>query len=264
MCTSFSIYSNEILYGMNFDISSRPIKFSLVNKKDNKALLILQKKNGTFYPSFGFTENGVFANLLMVEPTEKGKYRRGKNIVHIMKIFDEVISNKVAVEDIKEKYKQFSIVNVPSFSVHSMIANMNITVFIEPGEEIISEDRTSKKYFVLSNGSIADSQKEADNRYCTCSLGLEKYEQNISVEKGFEILKSCCQKDGEYPTQLSMISRPREGEIYFVAQRDFDKVYKYSFKTDIITLWKGEGQREDILLKKELLLEALETVSKDK
>lgn len=257
MCTSFTIYSNEILYGMNFDISSRPIKFSLVIRNSNKALLILQKENGTFYPAFGFTESGVFANLLMVKQNEKGKYRRGKNVVHIMKIFDEVMTNQISVEDIKGKYNNHSIVNVPNFSVHSMISNMNTTIFLEPGEGIVYDNEGLNKYFVLSNSSIVDFEKAKDSRYNICRLGLDEQGNNISVEKGFDILKSCSQSDGDYPTQLSIISKPREKEIYLAVERNYEKIYKYSFETDKISIYQGCEKADEILLKKELLLTEL-------
>jgi hypothetical protein len=92
MCTSFVVYREKTVIGMNFDISKRPIKMVL---RDDNQLIILQKENEQFLPAFGLNKNGTFINLLSVDPNEEGKYRRGKNCVHIMKLFDDVLGVRI-------------------------------------------------------------------------------------------------------------------------------------------------------------------------
>ncbi len=266
MCTSFVVHSDTTLIGMNFDISTRPIKFVL---KDDDQLLILQKDNGQFLPAFGMNSSGTFMNLIMVNPTEEGKYRRGKNCVHIMKLLDVVLSNRVELSQLKDFLEDNTIVNVPNYSVHSMISGRDRKTFVvEPGRENIDMDSIDRDFVVLTNFSLKDKMVQADthvsgdghDRYRKAYDTLIRNTESFDVETGFALLQETVQHHGDYPTQLSVMFIPDEHKVYFTLNGEFEKVFAFSFANKQISTSKGfANDSSSVLSKKGILLSELET-----
>jgi len=74
MCTSFVFRKDDhVLVGMNFDNDGKKFRLSICRGND---FLASVQVNGNFYPSFGISPQEVFVNDLMVDPCEKGKYKR--------------------------------------------------------------------------------------------------------------------------------------------------------------------------------------------
>jgi hypothetical protein len=263
MCTSFALHGEKTYIGMNFDISDRPIKMALIK---NNQLIIFQKENGSFFPAFGFNENGTFMNLLMVDPNEKGKYRRGKNCVHIMKLFDDVLSERIEVSSLNDYLTENTIVNVPNYSVHSMIAGIGRHSYVvEPGRENLSLDTLDQDFMVLTNFPFEADQNynevsgDGSDRYQKAYHSLLNRKESFQVDEGFSILKGTSQTEGDYPTQLSMISVPEEQVIYFTLKRSFNKIFKFSFQENQIQTHRGfEVSSHHPLSKKGILLTELE------
>lgn len=264
MCTSFVVHKDNTIIGMNFDISKRPIKMIL---QKNSQFLILQYEDGEFLPAFGFNNSGTFMNLLMVNPNEEGKYRRGKHCVHIMKLFDEVLSEKIELSSLHEYLHDHSIVNVPNFSVHSMIAGMNRNSFIiEPGRSNVNMSELEQDFMVLTNFSLSDQSHEdysevignGNERYTQAYETILRNKETFNKDVGFSVLEETAQHDGEYPTQLSVISVPAEGLIYFSLDGDFNKTFEFSFTDLQIRTSKGfVNSNYCPLTKKGVLLEEL-------
>lgn len=265
MCTSFVVHMDNTIIGMNFDISKRPIKMIL---QKNSQFLILQYENGEFHPAFGFNNSGTFMNLLMVDPNEEGKYRRGKQCVHIMKLFDEVLSDKIELSSLHEYLHDHTIVNVPNFSVHSMVAGMNQNSFIiEPGRSNINMSEIDHDFMVLTNFSLSDQSHDehrevrgpGSDRYTQAYEMIQNNKETFSKDVGFSVLEETAQYSGEYPTQLSVISVPAESLIYFTLNGDFNKTFEFSFSDLQIRTSKGfVNSNHCPLTKKGVLLEELE------
>jgi hypothetical protein len=265
MCTSFVIHSDKTYIGMNFDISKRPIKLVLNN---DHQLLVLQSEGGQFFPAFGLNESGTFMNLLMVDPTEEGKYRRGKNCVHIMKLFDEVISGRIGLSRLNEYLDRNTIVNVPGHSVHSMIAGVSrVTHIVEPGRQNIHMHTSHKNFTVLTNFPLSENdptdyklvQGPGNDRYIKACEVITEHKDNFDIRAGFNLLKETVQHSGDYPTQLSMMYIAEEQEVYFTLNGDFNKVFEFSFQTKEIRSNEGfTSQRSLPLTKKGVLLSELE------
>lgn len=233
MCTSFVIHADQTIIGMNFDISQRPIKLALIDEQ----FIIFQKYEGRFLPAFGCTKSGIFMNLLSVAPNEAGSYRRGKNCVHMMKLFSDVLAEKVELSNLQKYLDETKIVNVPNYSVHSMITGNNQKTFIvEPGRPLI--ERT-KKVAVLTNftfSTLLDADYKnvkgtGSERYKRAYEEISKNEDSFSLESGFKVLQQTAQYEGDFPTQLSIIYIPDEETVYFTVRRDFKKVFSFSFLT---------------------------------
>jgi hypothetical protein len=266
MCTSFAVHLEKTFIGMNFDISKRPIKIIF---QDDDQLIILQNENGQFFPAFGLNANGTFMNLLMVDPIEDGKYRRGKNCIHIMKLFEDILRGRIEMSSLKDFLDGNAIINVPNYSVHSMIAGKNRKTFIiEPGRKNIDFDSVDRDFMVLTNFPVSENMdKEYTNvngpghdRYIKAYETIEINKESFGIESGFSLLEGTVQHDGDYPTQLSMIFIPEESKVYFTLNGSFEKVFEFSFTNKQILTMKGFTGANNILLsKKSVLLSELET-----
>lgn len=244
MCTSFVYQGSRTWIGMNFDISDRRIK--LVCQKAGQ-LLVMQEDGGQFYPALGINRNGTFMNLQMVEPSEEGKYRRGKNCVHIMRLFADVLDEKVALSDVRGYVERHAIVNVPGHSVHSLIAGKGQACVVEPGQKALgNEAAADEPFMVLTNFSrFARDERQREQGE---GPGADRYrvarERLLAVQAfepatGFAILQETAQRGGAFPTQLSLVAAAEEGVVYFTLHADFAKVLRFSFHDRLIQTESG-------------------------
>jgi hypothetical protein len=245
MCTSFVLYSDKTYIGMNFDISDRPIKIGI---KGADQLLVFQKDGSSFFPAFGINKKGTFMNLLMVAPNEAGRYRRGKNCVHIMRVFDDVLGGRTGPGELSVYLRDRTVVNVPNISVHSMVAGRDrCACVIEPGRANIPFDGVDRDFLVLTNFPLSDWIGRDDHdvtgsgadRYKICRRMLSENQHAFSVDQGFGILEATSQAGGGYPTQLSMLAVPEDGAVYFTIRRRFSRQYAFSFADNVVRTEEG-------------------------
>ncbi|MFE6073371.1 hypothetical protein ACFVQB_02715 [Paenibacillus sp. NPDC057886] len=265
MCTSFAVHLDKTFIGMNFDISRRPIKIVLIGEDQ---LLVLQNDDGQFYPAFGLNSSGTFMNLLMVDPIEEGKYRRGKNCVHIMKLFDEILSGRIELSQLSEYLTNNVIVNVPSHSVHSLIAGRNRkTYIVEPGRKNIDINSSDRDFVVLTNFPVSDNfdneyknvEGPGNDRYIKAYEVITNNKEAFNIATGLNLLKDTAQQSGDYPTQFSLIFVPEESKVHFTLNGDFTKIFEFSFINKQIQSIEGFTSNNSLkLTKKGILLSELE------
>jgi hypothetical protein len=260
MCTSFVLHKDKTYIGMNFDISERPIKLAL---SGDNLLLISQIEHGRFLPAIGLNGNGTFMNLQMVDQNEKGNYRRGKNYVHIMRLFDEVLSGKMETTSLPSYLSEKEIVNVPNYSVHSLVAAPSRNSYIvEPGRLLINLGSIENDFMVLTNfslsGKLKHSKEELNGpgkeRYEKAYQEINDYQDQFSADRGLAVLHDTAQLEGEYPTQLSMIFVPEESALYFTLGREFNKIFQFSFLENTIKTFRGFKVNNNIIISKKGIL----------
>ncbi|MDF2679459.1 MAG: hypothetical protein K0R47_649 [Brevibacillus sp.] len=257
MCTCFVVHGERTFIGMNFDISERPIK--LVYQKDSQ-LIVLQEEQGQFLPAFGINKSGTFMNLHMVEANEAGKYRRGKNCVHIMKLFEDILGEKLALREVPAFVDDHAIVNVPGHSVQSLIAGKDLQAcVVEPGKRAINVATVNQNFLVMTNFSLSERNEDecmagevpGADRYQAVSERLASLQEEMELTTGFSVLQDALQHGGDFPTQLSLIVIPDEGLVYFALHGNFKKIYSFAFHDQQIRTEKGFlGPRETSLTKK--------------
>lgn len=259
MCTSFVLHRNNTFIGMNFDISERPIKLSLVN---GEQFIVYQKEGVKFFPAFGINRRGIFMNLLMVAQSDAGQYRRSKDVVHIIKLFEGLLGGQISPQNLDELLAEKTVVNVPKISVHSIVVGESHQAWvIEPGRGEIRLDQTGKDHLALTNFPLMDFfGKDCEvsgygaMRYQTCMGMLANAPEDFSVAQGFEILAATAQADGDFPTQMSMMAVPEDEKLWFCVQRDFLQRYEFSFADQTLRV---EGGKNFVLDKKGILLSEL-------
>ncbi len=263
MCTSFVVKGDRTWIGMNFDISARPIK--LVYQKDSQ-LLVMQEEQGQYLPAFGINQKGTFMNLHMVEANAAGAYRRGKDCVHIMRLFEDVMGEKLAPGEVTSFVNDHLIVNVPGHSVQSLVAGTEVACVVQPGRQVIEITSSDRQTLVLTNFSLSDA-KEKDSpvsdapgadRYRIVSERLASLQTVLDVETSFSILEDAVQQGGDFPTQLSLVVLPEERLVHFALHGNFAKTYCFSFDDRHIRTTKGFfSPKECILPRKGLLISEL-------
>lgn len=245
MCTSFVVHGERTFIGMNFDLSERPIK--LVYQRDSQ-LIVLQQEQGQYLPALGVNKNGTLMNLHIVEANEAGMYRRGKNCVHIMKLFEDIMGEKLALADVPAFVEDHAIVNVPGHSVQSLIAGKDQQAYVvEPGKRAIDVATMNQHFFVLTNFSLSERHEKEDmtrqlhgaDRYQTVSERLTSLQEQLEPDRCFSILQAAVQQGGDFPTQLSLLVVPDEGLVYFALHANFEKIYRFSFHDQHIRTEKG-------------------------
>ena len=65
-CTSFAVYSNGPLYGMNFDYSEVPIRFTIREFGDLSVFQMEFNVDGDYIPTVGMNSKGLFASCQML------------------------------------------------------------------------------------------------------------------------------------------------------------------------------------------------------
>ena len=155
MCTSFVLCADKTYIGMNFDIFDRPILLSL---KGSDQLIVLQYDGAGFQHAFGINQSGTFMNMLMVEPNEAGKYRRGKDCIHVSRLFDEILGGKFDPASVDRLLIEKAIVNGPAMvSVYNMLAMVGRQVWVvEPGRGVIPFGVTGNDFMALTNFPLSD------------------------------------------------------------------------------------------------------------
>jgi hypothetical protein len=61
---------------------------------------------------------------------------------------------------------------------------------------------------------------------------------HFSVGDALKVLEAA-KLDGGYPTQCSMVFLPRSQEVYIALKQDFEKIWKASLKTGLVTTYLG-------------------------
>jgi len=153
MCTSLTWRKDEVFVAMNFDYGDRPFSLSTKNPKQ-----FIVYAGGA--PCFGVNSDGTFVNHLMLDSNGSGFYKRGKNVVHTIKLITNILSGKLAQENIDVFLSDKEIVNIPDNSCYSMIVDRHGNVWVvEPGRGIIKSVADESPFYLMTNFSLIDYRK---------------------------------------------------------------------------------------------------------
>lgn len=239
MCTSFVYRKNIVLVGMNFDNDGREYHVSDI---DGKGFLIAVKMGDVFFPSIGISSNGIFVNDQMVDPNEKGVYKRqnAKRWV-TSKLIETILKTNINFSEIISLLEQVEIVNVPKLSTHNLIVGRNGDIcVVEPGRKNIISKKEESDWFILTNFPISDYKGatptnvtgSGSDRYMKGLNLLKKKNNQMSIQSGFSILKELQQNNSAWITELSLIYDVTNRELFYCQQRNFEDVKRVSLKLD--------------------------------
>lgn len=244
-CTSFAVYRQNTLYGMDFDYSDVPIRYVISQNGGTAVFHVDFETYGRYVPIAGMNEHGLFLAVQMLYP-EALKTPGGEE-KELHTFAQEALFSMQSVEEALRALEYQRVVN--SFlMLHCMLADKNGTaIVLEPGD---GENRITQNpgdYLVMTNFFNADfyhpDTRRMENVDCTRYLAAEncilQRGDAFSIADGMATLESAMQKDGDYPTQNSIVCDPTNGEIYIAIRGEFETVWKVSLQEKTIENFRG-------------------------
>jgi len=245
-CTSFAVFSDNNLYGMNFDYPETEIKLIIHRTKAGKAFSMEFKQGNEYFPFAGMNSKGLFVAVQMLYPEKKWKKELEKNEIYIGEL-GGLIGEYEKVEQIEQYIEDKKLVNMP-ITVHQLFADKSGgSMIVEAGEDGNRTVKTKKDFVVMTNFSnfdfIGKTYNEVygagDSRYKAAYEYIKENFDRFNLESGWEILKRTAQASGGYETQCSMMFDPQKGDVYIALKRDFEKIWKISLENETIESVKG-------------------------
>ncbi len=270
-CSSFVVYFDEPIYGMNLDINS-DIKIMLDEDEDSglRIFSLYFSYRGACYGSnLVMTSKGQFRCLQEQYPLEAVKKTLGAHeryigyiLLHHMLAYD-LDETLAGLEGIK-------LVQPPIGSGHILFADVDgKAAIIEVGKdknEIIS---MVDDFLVMTNFKNSDFRDVAYDQIE--AVGSERYQaiykyilnnrDNFNLASAFEALSLVATGI----TKCSMVFVPGENNIYFALNGSFEKLWRLSLTDKTIYTFKGFAEPQEYPVPREGIAASylLEIVRKD-
>jgi len=249
-CSSFVVYSDTVMMGMNFDYAMNPdVRFSLQRIGEIRTLTVAFS-SGLFYHDFLVMNTaGVFAALQAVPPVVyKGDHDRP---TLGMDLLLSMVSRWGDTERIPEIVEDYRIVSPPGFNLHILAADLHGNAYIidagERGNELMEIEGNS---LVMTNFYMRDLKGDVDLeslpggwRYREIARRLKENGEILTVQGGIEILQSAWQPGG---TVTSVLLFPQKSAAYFVFPENPEKIYELSLRSGSLSSYSGFEKEHEI------------------
>lgn len=247
-CTSFAMFGNRTLYGMNFDYPPNEIRFS-IEDHETGAVFIGSFWMGEHYGrTVGMNEHGLFSSDQMVSPLRAPVDAPGEDEMYIWNSYYDGLRTCTSVLDVLDLIGNRRLVQYPSLALHNLFADSSgDAMFVETGISENAITRIEGPFLVMTNfnnGDFHDTPIDAiigdgADRYRTAYRMLENHVKPLDIDQAFEILKSTSQSTGSYKTRYSLVADPETLEIYIALERDYDHIWRVSLRERTIETYRG-------------------------
>lgn len=245
--TSFAVYSDKILYGMNFDFPETDMNFIVSEENNIKTFSMVYYQTKSYVPTVALNEKGLFTSWQMQYPVEPGKIKLGKDEMYIYDM-GNLIRNADSVDGVLKSVENKRLIHQDNITLHELFADIK-------GNALIAEVGKDKNEYVPIDGNfiVMADFKNSDFRNVAYDKingkGADRYQkvykyildnkQSFNIDKAFEGLKIATQEDGSYRTQCSMVFDPAEKNVYISLDQDFNKLWKVSISDNTLETYKG-------------------------
>ncbi len=253
-CSSFVVYFDEPIYGMNLDISSSDVTFMLLEDEDLGAtcfVLLFWYKELYYGSNFVMTSKGQFRSSQEQSPKKPGKEISDLDPDEAFLIF--FFSNQLLAYDLEDSLQWLEdkrLVHRHDVCEHLLLADVDgRAAIIEVGDEKNEIIPMVDDFLVMTNFKNSDFRDVPYNQIkATSSDRYQKiYEHilanrdNFDVDTAFEALR----KARTPVTKCSMVFVPRENNIYFALNGSFEKLWRLSLLDKTIYTYKGHGEPQE-------------------
>lgn len=250
-CTSFAVYSHQVLYGMNFDFSDVAMKFLITTHGDLKTFHLAFERMfgdvGLFVKTAGMNTKGLFGSCQEQRPSDDCKQALKDGDLYVFQVY-ESIGQCDDVSSVEILMKNKALINLPDLNLHNLFADTNgcamITESGDDGNKVTHIDgpymaMTNFAHFKFKGQSHTEVEGTGANRYKQCHEYLQDNHHHFTIENGFDLLQRTWNRDPDYPTQCSMVFDPQACEVYIAVKRNMSNIFRVSLETQTLTMWKG-------------------------
>ncbi|NQV17560.1 MAG: T9SS type A sorting domain-containing protein [Armatimonadetes bacterium] len=255
-CTSFSCYSNEIWYGMNFDFPERELNFNIVTMNDTLDVFRMGFIEGEMLGFiYGYNENGVMSSSQLLYPEATNFPIPGEDEINIHEAW-YYITHFYSNVELFEEYLTFGGVNGNGIRVFQAapitLHNLNVdpagnAFVLEPGSEENEithiEDNilvmTNFRNYLFAGLPYTSVSGVGANRYIAAYENILNNFEDFSYAEAWQTLQVSMQSTGGYKTRCSTIFDPATNEIYVALDRDFNHIWRVRLDDGIIETYSG-------------------------
>ncbi len=246
VCTSFAVYSNNKVYGMNFDYKPRLLQIFAISSEIQGKVLYLRPFG--FGEVAGMNMQGLFASCQGLIPEEKPPATRNKNQISTWIFHKMALSRFERIPQAKKLLNNKQMVQAMGSSLHNLVADrFGDAMVVETGETGNQITGIQDRYMVMTNFPIyrlkGKSYEEAEGigseRYKIAHRYIRSNLKDFDTEKGMEVLKLAKSSSKIYRTRSSMVFDPDKNEIYICLEGNFKKIWKASLENQTIETFRG-------------------------
>ncbi|MCP4545179.1 MAG: hypothetical protein GY835_01785 [bacterium] len=256
-CSSFAVYGDEPLYGMNFDYSSEtPIRFVIETHGNRRVFHLTFRNNGHFVPTCGMNSDGLFGANQLVPRKFDNEIPSDPRHEYIWQLYRRALMGLTTVDEIRQHLATWRLLQDPKLGMHLLLADPGGDAMIaEAGEQRNELIDIDGEYIVMTNflhqenrGADCDSVNgDGAGRFGKICKALAGNGDRIDYERGFAILREASNTSRKFPTRCSLIFLPRRGEIYLALERDFGNIWKISLAAGTLET-SGQGEQRKMPL----------------
>lgn len=235
MCTSFAVYSQKPIYGMNFDFPDVKIKVEIETAASGEVFYLCFQWNGRYHRVAGVNQAGLFAAAqILVAPFEI-EPQPGESSITPYGLFSRALKNGRRIGDVLEILGTRRLAYTTLRKGHQLYADISgNTCVVEPGPESNRIYALRKSHTVLTNNlferqqvrAAATMQRLGVDRYLIAQQVIDAHALNFTITDGFELLRKTLLTSGRYTTQCSIVVVPRENIVYLSLKKDFKHLWK--------------------------------------
>lgn len=248
-CTSFAVYSDQTVYGMNFDYLPDALqKFTISSCIQGKVFQMGSRAQFGFADVVGMNSKGLFASCQMLFPEGKPPDKRSK-IQISTGVFHQITLNRFEqVPQVKSFLNKRKVVHSIGASLHHLVADrFSDAMMVEVGEIENQITGIQDRYIVMTNfpnhqlkgKSFEEAEGVGAERFKIANRYIKDNFKIFDIQKGIEVLKLAQNTSEIYPTRCSMVFDPKKKEIYICLEKNFEKIWKVSLENQTIETYRG-------------------------
>jgi len=251
-CTSFAVYGDEPIYGMNFDFYDTEIRFVIPEEEflTFDLFVLVFDSYGSYTSTVIMDEQGLFFSCQEQSPAQGGKSHLDEDEIYITDVALEVLRMQVQgyemdVAGVLESIQGKKLVHWEEMGAHVLTADAGgAAAIIEVGEEeneILPIDgdfivMTNFPNYRFKNLPYDQVGGTGSRRYITAHEYIGENMNDFDIDHAFETLRRTVQ---EGFTRCSMVFVPEQGSVYLALYQDFDKLWKISLSEKTMETYQG-------------------------
>ncbi len=249
-CTSFAVYGNQTIYGMNFDYANVELRFSIVTRNSRKIFQAFFVENQTLSTICGINSRGLFSSIQMLYPQLSSWPPPGPNE---MNLFQAYSFAETQCDSLRQAYNFLQsgaarIVHIPGTTLHDFFADAHSQACVlEVGDDTNHITTMKGRYLVMTNFPNhlfadvppANVSGVGADRYKTACQFIDAIKEDFAFVDAMELLQATAQLTGNFLTQCSFVFDPMNGHVYLILRREFTRVWKISIDAETIETFSG-------------------------